>query len=278
MRDRKDDAPCQVAVERKSGLFGLGKVAEVTLEAVSLDKILQAITPFDIHAPPEVESVSEELEKKTGLQRRDVIVEVEGEPATPAVLEQFLTERAGRSLRLKVRKPAIFWGLKRPESVHTVTLEVSAVGQVGIVWDRRMVFVQTPPAQVLPEAIRLTRQAVDRTVGTLKLLLSGNVSPKELGGPILIYTVTTEAAEEGYWLLLKMTAFISVNLAIFNLLPLPVLDGGHLMFLVIEGVRRKPVPPKVAEWVQQAGLVLIIGLMLYVTFNDIGRWFQGFLP
>lgn len=278
IRERNENTLHEVVVERKTGPFGLGELSEVTLRGVSFDQLLQAITPFDIHGPPTILAVSEQLTSKSGLQRRDIIEEVEGVPATPAVLEEFLQKRAGQSLKLKVRKPAIFWGVKRQETVHEITLDVAAIGQVGVVWEPQYVFIRTPPARVLPEAFRLTKQAVKRTLGTLGLLLSGNVSPKELGGPILIYTVTTQAAEEGYWLLLKMTAFISVNLAIFNLLPLPVLDGGHLVFLVLEGVRRKPVPPKVAEWVQQVGLVLIIGLMLYVTFNDIGRWFQGFLP
>ena len=69
-------------------------------------------------------------------------------------------------------------------------------------------------------------------------------------------------------------ALITVNLGIFNLLPIPALDGGRLLFLIIEGIRRKPVNPKYEGWVHAAGFVLLIGLMVVVTFNDIVRLFQ----
>jgi len=108
------------------------------------------------------------------------------------------------------------------------------------------------------------------------MLFTGTVRPKDLGGPVLIYQVTTTAASMGIMWLLKITAFISVNLCVFNLLPLPVLDGGHLLLLSWEGVRRKPLPEKAQERIQQVGLVVIISLLLFVTYNDILRWLSTF--
>ena len=78
--------------------------------------------------------------------------------------------------------------------------------------------------------------------------------------------------------LLEMTAFISINLCVFNLLPLPVLDGGHLAFLALEGVRRKPLSARVMETVQKVGLVFIILLVLFVTYNVIARWVTSIVP
>jgi len=94
----------------------------------------------------------------------------------------------------------------------------------------------------------------------------------------MIYRATTEAARQGWSWLVEITAFISINLCVFNLLPFPVLDGGHLLFLGIEGVFRKPVNMRVAEVIQQIGLVLILGLILFVTFNDISRWVSDLMP
>ena len=68
---------------------------------------------------------------------------------------------------------------------------------------------------------------------------------------------------------------LTVNLGIFNLLPLPALDGGRLVFLIIEGIRRKPINPKYEGWVHAAGFVLLMGLMVLVAFNDIVRLFNG---
>ena len=72
-----------------------------------------------------------------------------------------------------------------------------------------------------------------------------------------------------------MVAFITINVGVFNLLPLPALDGGRLIFIIIEGVRGKPVPAKYEGWVHAAGFILLILLMVLVTFNDIVNLFRG---
>jgi regulator of sigma E protease len=88
----------------------------------------------------------------------------------------------------------------------------------------------------------------------------------------------SQARQLGWNWLLEMTAFISINLCVFNLLPMPVLDGGQLLFLAIEGVRRKPLDMRVLERVQQMGLVVIVLLILFVTFNDISRIVTNMVP
>jgi len=87
----------------------------------------------------------------------------------------------------------------------------------------------------------------------------------------MIYEVTTKAARAGLDWLFKITAFISVNLFILNLLPLPVLDGGQVVMNALEAVRGKPLNTKFLERLQQVGILLLIALMLYVTYNDIER-------
>jgi len=94
----------------------------------------------------------------------------------------------------------------------------------------------------------------------------------------MIYQITTDAAKLGVSWLLEITAFISINLCVFNLLPLPVLDGGHLLLLGAEGVLRKPLDPRWVERFQKVGVVLIIGLFLFITFNDVKRLVSGMLP
>jgi regulator of sigma E protease len=177
-----------------------------------------------------------------------------------------------------VNRPAILYGLLRAEQHLTLKLPVSSVRAIGVQLGTKMVFHRVPPRQVVPEAFSLTYQALERTMRTITLLVTGNLSPKELGGPVLIYQVTTQAARAGYSWLLNITAFISVNLCVFNLLPLPVLDGSLLVYIVLEGIRRKPIDIRALERIQQAGVVLIIGLLLYVTFNDISRVLTNLVP
>ncbi len=94
----------------------------------------------------------------------------------------------------------------------------------------------------------------------------------------MIGDIVTTAYRVGFFYLLDITAMISVNLAIFNLLPLPVLDGGQLVFVAIESIRRRPVNTRIAEAVQQVGFLFIVGLLIFVTFNDVSRIVGRFLP
>ncbi|MGI6461310.1 MAG: RIP metalloprotease RseP [Candidatus Hydrogenedentales bacterium] len=222
--------------------------------------------------PPTIAYVTDEAAERTGLRRGDVILEVNGEPATAEMIREAERNNVGKPLTLKVQQKAVLAGLRQRAEIKTVEVTPEPVGQIGIVWGHTLVFHQVPSLQVPPAAVREGYSALSKTVETLVMLFAGTVQPKDLGGPVLIYQATTTAASMGLMVLLKITAFISVNLCVFNLLPLPVLDGGHLLFLTWEGIRRKPLPLKTQERVQQVGLVLIVSLLLFVTYNDILRW------
>lgn len=114
-------------------------------------------------------------------------------------------------------------------------------------------------------------------------LVTGRFGLNEVAGPVGVAQAITQAAAVGlevsFWAalnnILLMMVVITVNLGIVNLLPLPALDGGRLVFLIIEGIRRKPINPKYEGWVHAAGFVLLIGIMILVAFNDIARLFNG---
>ena len=96
---------------------------------------------------------------------------------------------------------------------------------------------------------------------------------KSLGGPIMIAQIAGQAAESGVAAILSLMAFLSLQLGILNLLPIPVLDGGHLVFFGIESLRGKPVSERVMVITQQVGMALLLLLMVVVTYNDILRLF-----
>lgn len=106
-------------------------------------------------------------------------------------------------------------------------------------------------------------------------MFSGDISVRDnLGGPVAIASVTREATDRGGWLgFWNITAFLSITLAIMNMLPIPALDGGHFMFLVYEGITRREPSAKVRMGLQQLGFILLIGLFILITFNDILRTF-----
>jgi len=125
--------------------------------------------------------------------------------------------------------------------------------------------------QAFSESINQTYQITSLTLKGVVKLFQGTVSPKTLGGPIMIAQMAGQQAKEGVVNLIFFIALISINLAILNFLPIPVLDGGHLLFFFIEAIKGSPVSVKVREISQQAGIFVLILLMIYVFYNDIAR-------
>jgi regulator of sigma E protease len=121
------------------------------------------------------------------------------------------------------------------------------------------------------EGVSQTWEIAKLTVVAIGKIISGTVSAKTLGGPIMIAQMAGQQAKAGIANLIFFIALLSVNLGIINLLPIPVLDGGHLMFFFIEAVGRKPVNIKVREVAQQVGIFVLIMLMIFVFYNDIVR-------
>ncbi len=233
----------------------------------------------DSEDPPAfVASISKEVSEATGLLLGDVVLALNDNPVTQTALHAYELKHPGEQVSLAIRRPALLFGLKRSETQETITLDIDSVRAIGIALIPKMVFYRTPPLQVIPQAFGNAYMDLERTIKTFQKLATGAVSPKNLGGPVLIYQATTRAAQAGYWWIVRMMAFISVNLCVFNLLPLPVLDGGQVMLLGIEGLRRKPPSMKAVERFQQVGLVLVIALMLFVTYNDILRWLKNMVP
>ena len=106
-------------------------------------------------------------------------------------------------------------------------------------------------------------------VDTVKYLFTGRLGVQDLSGPVGIYEVVDSQAKYGVANLLYLLAYLSVNVGIINLIPFPAFDGGHILFLLIEKIRRKPVSPNVEATITGIGFVLLMLLMLYVTFHDV---------
>ncbi len=121
-------------------------------------------------------------------------------------------------------------------------------------------------------AVRRTLDIVQMQIDGLGQIITGRRPLSELGGPLKIAQVSGERFAMGLSEFVFLVALISINLGFINLLPVPVLDGGHLLFYAVEAVRRRPVEPQVMEWAFRGGLIAILALMLLVTFNDLGAF------
>ncbi len=121
---------------------------------------------------------------------------------------------------------------------------------------------------------REVREQLGTVLMSLSHLVSRRISPKHLTGPAGIIQAAGYSAGHSIPMLLMFLVMLSANLAIINFLPIPVLDGGHMLFLAAEGIRRKPVPPHIQGWLSIGGLAFLLSLMVFATAMDVQRWFQ----
>jgi regulator of sigma E protease len=128
---------------------------------------------------------------------------------------------------------------------------------------------RVPVLHAVPLAVQYTA-SLTRTIGDgLVQLIRGQVSPRQLGGPITIARVAGQGAELGPLPFVQLLALLSINLGFINLLPVPMLDGGHLFFYAIEAVRRRPISARALDWAFRGGLAVILTLLLFTTINDL---------
>ena len=135
-----------------------------------------------------------------------------------------------------------------------------------------LVYARGGPLQVIGASLSAVRDRIRMITDVVGQIAGGQRSAKELGGPLKIAQFSGERVSLGLLPFIDFMALISINLGFINLLPIPLLDGGHLFFYLIEGVRRRPLPAQTQEWAFRSGLALLLGFMLFVTVNDLGSF------
>ncbi len=161
------------------------------------------------------------------------------------------------------------------------TLKINAVPQlnkklkIGLIgFSLKPTYIRTNPLSALYESMKQVAVTSLVILYTLGLLIIGKISLLDLAGPVGIAQFTGQVAGEGIVPLLSFTAFLSINLGLVNLLPIPALDGGRLVFIVIEGVRKKAIDIGLENKIHQVGLTILLAIMAVVTVNDIFRIFR----
>ncbi len=147
--------------------------------------------------------------------------------------------------------------------------EIKLVGLIGI----GPVIINRPagPAEAFTNGLWQTGRWFKLTYQSLGMIITGEASLKQIGGPIMIAQMAGESAKAGFATLLGLMAIISINFAFINFLPIPALDGGQIFIVLVEALRRRPLPMKARLAIQQAGVLLLLTLMAVVIFNDIAR-------
>lgn len=204
--------------------------------------------------------------EKAGLRAGDRILRIDAKP-----VEQWddvagiIHQSAGKELTLEVERGEEVFSVKL-----TPTIDPSrGVGVIGI--SPKMTVHRLGFLGSIREGLVQTLYFIKLTYWAIWKLITGQVSLRTLGGPIMIVQLAGMAVRFGMASFLTFMAFISINLGVINLLPIPVLDGGHVIFLLAEKIKGGPLSIRARELAQQIGLVILVALMIFVTFNDIMR-------
>lgn len=206
-----------------------------------------------------------------GLQAGDEILEVDGyNILMRSDFEIALARGADTTYEVVVRRDG------EKITLPAVVLEATIEGDDG----RKMIgltFAEQPDGigMHINMAVRTSVNYARMVWASLGMLVTGQVGVDQLSGPVGVAEVMATTASYSISAFLQLVAFISINLGVMNLLPLPALDGGRLVFLILEGIRRKPVPAKYEGYIHAAGLMLLLALMVYVTGQDILRIVAG---
>lgn len=208
-----------------------------------------------------------------GLKRGDRILAVDGETVVDAQwLRQRIRSHAGQSMLWSVEREGRVFPLKvRPASA--AGRDGQATGRIEAVVGQpaEMVTVRSGPVQALAEGARRTWEVSALTLRMIGRMVVGEASVRNLSGPLTIADFAGQSVQRGWSHYIAFLALVSVSLGILNLLPLPMLDGGHLMYYLFEAVTGRPVPDEWLQRLQRGGIAVLLLLMSVALFNDVAR-------
>lgn len=261
---------------RRNGSVVRLPVTTDSVEARMIDNTVQEVGDLGIRypMPAVIDSVMDgSAAAQAGLQSGDEIVSINGEPVEHfADLQAVVAESPGETLTLGVVRDRSRISVTAVPVRKQIELEDGSVrefGQLGIRVEPVTEVVQLGPLEAIGSA---TNWAYELTTGSLMAIgqiIVGKRDSNQMGGPIMIAQVSSQAAERGLVWFLEFMAMISVSLGLINLFPIPVLDGGHLLFYGIEAVRGRPLGEQAMEYSFRIGLALVVSLMIFVTVNDL---------
>ncbi len=213
-----------------------------------------------------------------GILPNDTITAIDGQETKRwEDVSTLIKNSGGRQVILTIRRDGSTVEVPvQPRMEESKNIFGEVVGErymVGIARSEEVTYEKVGFLTALEAGISQTWSWMYLTVMGLVKIIQKVVPASELGGPILIAKIAGERMEAGWVSFLYFMAVLSVNLGILNLLPIPILDGGHLVYFTVEGILRKPLNPKIIEILQQVGLVLLVTLMVFVFYNDLMRFF-----
>ncbi|NVJ93679.1 MAG: RIP metalloprotease RseP [Methylocystaceae bacterium] len=253
----------------RAAIVAAGPIANFILAAVLFALLYMAVGVPEKFYAGIGEVVADSAAAQAGLEKGDRILSINGTSLdtfddlrnivmeNPGVDLQTVVLRNGRELQIVITPKEAEVGGK-------------TVGLLGVRPDADQAeYIKYNPAKAVWMGVERTYDLSAQILSHLGTLISGGGSMKDLGGPLRIAQVSGDAAKSGFDSLIYLMAVLSVNLGLINLFPIPMLDGGHLVFYAAEAIRGKPLSEKAQEYGFRLGLTLVLGLMVFATWNDL---------
>lgn len=223
--------------------------------------------------------------EKAGVQKGDLIISIQGRPIESfSDIQQSVMTRGGEELSVVIERNGERSTLQITPIVKEEPDGFGGKLRIGLLGVRHnpvggVKYERMGPLEAVEEGVQRTWFIVETTFRYIGKLIQGRESADQLGGPIAMAKAAGDAASVGFYQFISVIAFLSVSIGLINLFPIPMLDGGHLVYYAIEAVRGKPLGERAQEWGFRIGFSLVVMLMVVGTWNDLVRvatvWFGG---
>jgi regulator of sigma E protease len=211
-----------------------------------------------------------------GFQPGDLVLAINGSQIGDfADMQRIVSESAGEPLTVTVERKGTQVALKATPALKEIKDNFGNVHRIGILGITRstaaedLKFQPVPPPKAVWMGVQETWFVIDRTMSYIGGVVVGREAADQLGGPIRIAQMSGQVATVGFVALIHLAAVLSVSIGLLNLFPIPLLDGGHLLFYAIEALRGRPLSERAQEMGFRIGLAIVLMLMIFATFNDI---------
>jgi regulator of sigma E protease len=268
------------SVAQRASVVAAGPVANFILAIVifSISFMIVGVP----HIEPRVDTVQAgSPAEAAGIKPGDLIQRINGSWINSFDdIQRIVMPRAGETLTVQVERSGVLHDFRVVPETREIEDGFGGKVRIGLMGVSRprgssLIYEKQGPLKALELGATETWRIIEGSLHFIKRVVTGRENASQLGGPLAIAQISGKAAELGFYELMRIAAMLSVSIGLINLFPVPMLDGGHLLYYAVEVVRGRPLGPNAQEWGFRVGFALVLALMFFATWNDLARVFAS---